>query len=327
MTESDSIQSLLSQILKKSFDGVEIDPGELRTDAGRLDFVLRHADRLLHDFTFSFSKENDIFPWVSTLFYDIHNPNDHHRPAGSPFYDPEQLATLSEDDRLLCAALTQLAKLLARLEHMWPFEFSQIGLEEPDMDDPWYGEMIAYTVENKQLVDFVAHTPYRSLAAYVLEVMHSEKLDMTREFNPLLEEILGDTLGAGLDLYLSNEISIEEYINYDLSLLSRIARHEHNAKTLYGMNPYVLGVYDELIGEFEDQFRDDVAKAALKLVQHLHYLLYEKKYEKPIDAKTFVSRYRRYARGVVGKLEDVNAGGGVYYLETLAHIKFKERHA
>lgn len=272
MTTNEQFNSLKERV----FPQVDVGRVVNMSDEEQRDFQLEQVERLLSEHQY------ETVEWLVREFWL--EDQDWAMNPKNPLHDPQLRDLMDDDERILCAFYVSISDFCRSLLFYEPFDPYTIGV----MGD---GEFL---VDNKPLVDFVLHSKYENIDAFIAHAMRKAVLGMMADngYQPAYDylENIQDGKGVAVTDPVHSDMPLRDYVRIVVEALQTVEHHleEGSAK---GMSIEEIFLHDEIHGRFKRHFEPAVVTIARQMGDYMERHLLGLHHQCP-NEKVWKSRKR-----------------------------------
>lgn len=254
----------LAQIEKDYFSGVDLLAASRLSDDDRRVFRLAQVDRLLKETMM----DEPLAKHLSDRFWtgdEGRVPIDEENPLRSE----DAVASLSEDERLRMHLIMEVAGLCHDLSLHYPF----------DMKDA-FGIWNNLWVTNKQLTEWLTHTPYEQVAMHTAYLLKKHAIGTYDAMGYLpaqdeMAELYSEDYHCLVGMPETTDMPPRAYIQEIIRALQRIERHWQRGRRRK-IHPEMVILHDEICGCVPSRFYPHVLRAAQSFFNYMDKEVYGK---------------------------------------------------
>ena len=268
----------LAQIEKDYFSGVDLLAASWLSDDDRRAFRLAQVDRLLQETMM----DEPLAKHLSDRFWtgdEGRVPIDEE----NPLWSEDAVASLSEDERLRMHLIMEVAGLCHDLSLHYPFDMKEaFGIR----NDLW--------VTNKQLTEWLTHTPYEQVAMHTAYLLKKQAIGTYDAMGYLpaqdeMAELYSEDYHCLVGMPETTDMPPRAYIQEIIRALQRIERHWQRGRRRK-IHPEMVILHDEICGCVPSRFYPHVLRAAQSFFNYMDKEVYGK-----MVAEEFCSTKRQKA--------------------------------
>lgn len=258
MKEEKTANSLFTTIKEEVFKDIEVERVTQMNDDEQLVFMLEQTNRILSD--------NTLADRFSGMFWKKEEEGRVMSEKESPFFNPESRASMTEDEKLMCAFYLNISGLCFDLYHQIPFDPMTIGIYDAPAD---------FFIDNKPLVKWIETSPYINICMWLAFLMKQQAHELVQSvhYQPAQDYLLKLHTEKYDIVRKPNDSGIEpkEYINTILTGLRRLDNHLAEGAEK-GLSNEEIYLYDEITGQISDSIDAPLIPLAKELYNYLHNL-------------------------------------------------------